>query len=54
MIDAPAAARIESIDADCTTLIMRGLNRQVSRDMVVTLLSLGQMEYMDVRNLIFV
>ncbi|CAJ1360116.1 unnamed protein product [Effrenium voratum] len=38
MIDAPAAARIESIDADCTTLIMRGLNRQVSRDMVVTLL----------------
>ena len=33
--------RIEDLDATCTTLIMRGLNRQTTREMLQTLLCLG-------------
>ena len=34
-------ARIEEIDDACTTLIMRGLNRQVTREMVARMLHFG-------------
>lgn len=33
--------RIEELDAGTTTLIMRGLNRQTTREMFLTMLPLG-------------
>ena len=37
-----AEVRFEELDATSTTLIMRGLNRQTTREMLLTMLSFGQ------------